>query len=581
MSSSVSNDIARVLDDAQAGRTPPAPAAALEQPQQAPSLGSRPASARASVWITILVAAVILFAYALLQNPYWVCGGDSEVYTCIARSLVQRKGFVFNGQPVAMVPPGWALLMAGIMELTSAFLALKLATMFLMAGAMIIFLFILRRFVPVHRAGLIVVLSALLAPVFQLTYWLHSEAMFCFLSAAALLVAFQINEGKRESWRMVLLVLLCALSVTARWTGILFWPVIGGALLRGEWRPRLERRRVAAFVSGAVTLAMFFGLRAMLRVPPEQIDPRYDSSLSVAYDLVNEASPDDTMSNRISSAYHWVGGLIWSPTITTFELQPVRTVVRVVSYALLGFFLVTLVYGVRRREWTWLGVLIYYGALCVNWPSPVARYMVPIAPLLLLGMFRGITHVANWFGTRYSGDIGLTLRSVFAGLVLIPNLAGFGLDVWAMRAPRFYERYQGGVEETLVGAAQTLRVRHLHDAELAVSRRFATPRRDNTMTNKWMRAASLLTNRAVMTMPDELSREPDAEVKKWMRDNHARYYLYLPMVYTYGHLRMLTSNGLPVPEADTRWRLYELRGGELVQLPVPPGTWGVTRVPGL
>src|SRR4051794_9624583 len=106
---SFSDEIGRVLDYAQSGRALPPPLPT--EPSPDPVLASPAQRSRTTMWAGLAVAVTILVAYGLLQNPYWVCGGDSEVYTCIARSLVQGKGFVFNGQPVAMVPPGWPLLL--------------------------------------------------------------------------------------------------------------------------------------------------------------------------------------------------------------------------------------------------------------------------------------------------------------------------------------------------------------------------------------------------------------------------------------------------------------------------------------
>src|SRR5437870_9809723 len=71
-----------------------------------------------------LTMLIILALYLLLQNPYWVPAGDSELYTAIARSLARGQGYQFNGDPVAMVPPGWALIMAGVMKITPYFLPL-------------------------------------------------------------------------------------------------------------------------------------------------------------------------------------------------------------------------------------------------------------------------------------------------------------------------------------------------------------------------------------------------------------------------------------------------------------------------
>src|SRR4051812_42190550 len=58
-----------------------------------------------------ITMAVVLALYLLLQNQYWVPAGDSELYTAAARSLARGEGYTFNGQPVAIIPPGWSWMM--------------------------------------------------------------------------------------------------------------------------------------------------------------------------------------------------------------------------------------------------------------------------------------------------------------------------------------------------------------------------------------------------------------------------------------------------------------------------------------
>src|SRR5437868_5483312 len=73
--------------------------------------------------IAFSITLLVLFAlYLPLQNPYWVPGGDSEVYTAAARSIVLGQGFKFNGYPVGMVPPGWSYVLAGLMKISPTFL---------------------------------------------------------------------------------------------------------------------------------------------------------------------------------------------------------------------------------------------------------------------------------------------------------------------------------------------------------------------------------------------------------------------------------------------------------------------------
>src|SRR3954464_11578955 len=81
-----------------------------------------------SVAFPTLVVAMILL-YGLLQNPYWVPAGDSELYASAARSLALGHGYTFLGQPIAISPPAWSWLMSLVMRVTASIWALKLMAM--------------------------------------------------------------------------------------------------------------------------------------------------------------------------------------------------------------------------------------------------------------------------------------------------------------------------------------------------------------------------------------------------------------------------------------------------------------------
>jgi len=103
------------------------------------------------VAFAILVSALLLL-YGLLQNPYWVPAGDSELYTAAARNMARGEGYTFNGQPIAIIPPGWAWLMSMVMRLTPYFLPLKLMAMACVIGSLACAYWIVRRFVSPLRA---------------------------------------------------------------------------------------------------------------------------------------------------------------------------------------------------------------------------------------------------------------------------------------------------------------------------------------------------------------------------------------------------------------------------------------------
>src|SRR5438876_3613866 len=137
------------------------------------------------IWLA--VTGIVLAMYLLLYNPFWVPGGDSELYVAVARNWVLGNGHTFNGQSVSICPPGWPLVLAGAMKIShGSFAVLKLITLLCMGGAMSIWYWILLRFTAPALAGLIVVTSAIIQHVYTLSFWMHSDALFCLLGCAAM-----------------------------------------------------------------------------------------------------------------------------------------------------------------------------------------------------------------------------------------------------------------------------------------------------------------------------------------------------------------------------------------------------------
>src|SRR5262245_33223716 len=95
--------------------------------------GSRVASRLYAALVVALVA-----IYLLLQNPYWVRYGDGEVYLSIARSLANGNGYRFNGQPVAIVPPLWPMILAVAMKINPSLAFLKMLPLAAMIGFLLI-----------------------------------------------------------------------------------------------------------------------------------------------------------------------------------------------------------------------------------------------------------------------------------------------------------------------------------------------------------------------------------------------------------------------------------------------------------
>src|SRR5207248_1302997 len=104
-----------------------------------------------------------------------------------------------------------------------------------MSFALGMWFWLLMRFMPMKRAAQYTVLTAIASHVYTLSFWMHSDALFCLLATAGMVVACQINERRLHlAWRIVLLAMLCVAMVLVRWAGVLQWLVIAGLLVRGK-----------------------------------------------------------------------------------------------------------------------------------------------------------------------------------------------------------------------------------------------------------------------------------------------------------------------------------------------------------
>ena len=233
-------------------------------------------------WIGSVLISAILFG--LLANQHWVPGGDCEVYVATARNLVLHHfslshGYLFNGQPINMFPPGWPYVLAVAMSISTRFAFLKSILLVSMIGTLAMAYPICRRFAPPMISAGVIVMTALVSHVFPLTFWLHSDALFCVISAASFLIALQIGEGRASLWRIIILCLLCVAANTVRYAGPFNWLVIAAALLQKQrltlrtilHSPETRRMIIVVLATFVLSIGTFVGWRMALHVNEQQI----------------------------------------------------------------------------------------------------------------------------------------------------------------------------------------------------------------------------------------------------------------------------------------------------------------------
>ncbi|WP_428940942.1 hypothetical protein [Fontivita pretiosa] len=565
--------------------------------------------------IAFAITCVLLLAmYLPLQNRWWVPGGDSEVYIAIARNLALGNGYLFNGQPVSMVPPGWSQVMAWLMKLSPSFLLLKLVNMSCMFGALAIGYWICRRFAGPALSALVIVTSGILSHIYSLTFWLHSDALFCLISSAALLLAMRINEaGQHRSWwwRFPLLVLLCAASVWVRWAGIFTWLLVAAALYNGRLVPRWDRLMFTLLLSGAVTAATFFGLRYSLASaipqdkarlikswasdePPTPIIARADATVAQAYRFFDPGGEGvGALFGRAGNWGQWFSYLLWQPLRLGWSNKFVGAVALLIGWIVLLPLLVHACWAATRAQWLWPAMLLYALALALNWPRPNARYYVPLAFLIVLGVFKGMQIIRQRFPADPVVAGCKVALGYFVASLLLCNGALWAVDLSVARSDNFYARYEAGLNRDLIQAARWLNDRAVQDGEIAVSEYYVNLGRGR-ISRLGLRATTMLTGKAIVSVPIRYTRQGadprrNSEFLKWARSTGIKYVLYQPPVSPWRvfHFRMPwlqeAMTGEPAYDTGAGWRLYEIppQGQEAIRVSIQyPDDWP-TRVPGM
>ncbi|MCS7033116.1 MAG: hypothetical protein NZ561_03870 [Phycisphaerae bacterium] len=607
--------------------------------------------------LCLVVVALSGLLFVSLFNPYWVPSGDGDLYVAIARSLVLGEGFKFNGQFVNICPPGWPLILAGVMQVSPTFAAFKVVTISAMVGSLAAWFFVLRRFTSPRGAAGAVLLTAVLAHVYSLTFWTHSEAVFCLISTLSLLLALQIAEGRPLTWRLVALLILCVAGVFIRWAAFIQPLLLCAMLLHGKrwWRPESARAWGCCAAVCVVTFSTFFTLRQALQLTPQQeVEQReagavFEDVVAAAprasitadarkVDFVNVTATKDRslageLMRRAVESGTWMSWLFWQPFRFAASVRAISWVGIVVGWVIIAALTARVIEAARRRQWLWLGLAAYCTALCINWPNANPRYLVPVAPLLVLGTLQGLKLLWNgsstgsrrdrkvliallavaggvtvfelvqgrrleaalvawtiagvwWLRVRARSGVasetaGLAQRAVtlFVGSILLVNGALYAVDLKVAHSRDFYNRYEAGFNDDLVKACYKLNELGLGDAQLAVAERYVNLGR--VRKSKYaVRAAVLLTGKSVQTIRDKWAGEPRAELLRWCQRRRIEYYLdqrpSVPWRVWHFILPRWLNEWLvqePLGPDSEGWVLYRIR---IEPVPVVPPTSSTT-----
>lgn len=205
---------------------------------------------------------VIVILYALALSPYWRCGKDSSLYLSLARSLARGEGYVLGGIPHAHVPPGFPLILAGLMRLGVGAFVVNIAMLLMGLATVLMAYLLLARLIHRDWALLFAVVFGLSAASFEMSGETLSDVPFSLVVMCGLWLYARGIKGsisRMGGWEMASLLL-----VASGWVRIIGVPIALGAAigLAISALPSARRRalaNLALVIIGLAASLAFFG----------------------------------------------------------------------------------------------------------------------------------------------------------------------------------------------------------------------------------------------------------------------------------------------------------------------------------
>jgi hypothetical protein len=267
----------------------------------------------------------------------------------------------------------------------------------------------------------------------------------------------------------------------------------------------------------------------------------------------------------------WMSSLMWMPMYLGVTHGVVGIGTNIIGWGLILLCAVAAWRDGKVGQWIWVGAFLYCAAMVFRVRVANPRYLVPVAPLLVLGVMRGLEYLRST-QSPWKGLWNLSLTAFVASILLV-NGTLWGIDVYINHSKNFYSRYRAGEMEKLIASADYMRERGVKDGQIAVNVFYVNLGRQRP-NGEGLRTMILLTDRAVRGGPAGCTGEPNEVLLKWAAKYDVKYYLYRPPVspwralhFKLKRLQQILTGEENIPE-NPSWVLFELNkdGARKVEL---------------
>jgi hypothetical protein len=388
-----------------------------------------------------------------------------------------------------------------------------------------------------------------------------------------------------------------------RWLGVANGLLVAGALLHGQsLRPCADRRWATLALAGIVTAGTFLVLRHEFRGSPAT-NAAQEAALSEPSTYEpgrvhkSKKAKDDVITKHLLAPGKWFSWLFWQPFRFASSYMPTDIAIALIGYAAALCGIPTLRRGLRRRHWIWPALALYCGALCVAWPDPNSRYLVPLLPLMMLGLLDGIAALGTPAAHPARRRVFSALWFVFVVSIVLCNLSLWSIEVWVARSPHFYARYEQGLNRDLIAAGHYLELQARPDQKIAVSVKYDNLNRHH-LSGYGQRVTILLADHPAIAVPADLCIQPDEtdpaeqDLIQWAARHGVKFYLFQPPVnpWRLWHFRVpswiqerMSKRGSDEEpsSAGAGWQLWQLDDGRMRRVALNQSEDWPADVPGM
>jgi len=400
--------------------------------------GGERASRLADVLAWSLLALNLVGCLVFLTDRSWRPEWDGATYLLAAQSLARGEGYLYQGEPFYLRPPGLPWLLSFVVG-PDGFDAQRVNLVVMaFAGLVPIALFLLARLLHGAWIALVAVLLAASSAAFvQLFDWVFAEYPYLVLAFLGMYLCERAWRAEGRWWIAALGGAACLAAATyMRTVAVLLLP---GALLLGAWRGRGLRRLQGALVC-LIACALVWpwqsvaSARAAAAEAPVEQDLLHDYATAMFH-----VDPGDPSSPRVDLA-GWQGRVRENGSAMLRDLA--TTILHSGSPLARGLLVLLLFSGLavtlRRRgpsllEW----FFATYAVLVATYFSYDGRLLMPVALAACVYLVVAVWSLGGWLahltrrpvvlplvaGASCAGLFALNLRQAHANVVVQSDLS--------------------------------------------------------------------------------------------------------------------------------------------------------------